>query len=156
MKYITLKIALILLLFSGCDRNVTETPVQIIISNNTGEKIEMKVYESVSQSLIKTISIESGNSVSKVFIEKESESPVGPKDFFEGDSLSIVFGDNQRILNYQCQYFTQSESCAVDGNILNLSDSKWQLENGGESFSRSYTFTTVDFENATPCEGDCE
>lgn len=158
MKNTSIFILLIFLsanLFYNCDRNVNETPVEIKINNETGKFMEIKVYESISQSLIKTIEIENNNVVSKVFLDKESEIPIGPKDFFEGDSISILFGNNEKILNYQCQYFIASESCTVEGNVLNFSDARWKLENNGDSFVRSFTFFPEDYENATACDGNC-
>jgi len=156
MKYLILGMLMIFFLFCGCDRNVNEIPVEIKISNETGKSLEIRVFESVSQAFVKKIEIADGKMVSRVFIEKESDSPIGPKDFFEGDSLSVVFGTNEKILTYQCQYFISSESCTIEGNILNISDLRWQLGNSGETVVRSYTFLTEDFENATPCDGNCE
>jgi hypothetical protein len=138
------------ILFYSCDRNVMEIPVEINISNETGKSMEIHVFESVSQNFVKKIEITNGNMVSRIFMEKESDSPIGPKDFFEGDSISIVFGTNEKILTSQCQYFIASESCAIEGNILNISDSRWQLENNGDTVIRSYTFMPEDFENAEP------
>lgn len=143
-------------LFVNCDLNVNETPVEIKVVNNTGKSMQLRVFESVSRLLIKEIDIAENSSVSEMFIQKENMGTIGPKDFFEGDSISIVFTEDQKFIGYHCRYNIESESCNIEGNILNNSDSRWEYERNNGSILRSYTLTQEDFNDANECNDNCD
>ena len=142
--------------FVNCDLNVAEIPVEIKVINNSGSSIKLKAFESVSRSLIKEIEIANNASVSKIFLQKEDMGTIGPKDFFEGDSISIVFTENQKFIGYHCRYNIESESCNIEGNILNNSDSRWEYERNNGSILRSYTLTQEDYNDANECNDNCD
>lgn len=150
MKFIILKMALLMFLFSGCDRNNEERTYRFVIENDSGYDIELEVYESESNDFIKNINIPNSNFVSKDFQSSDMGEVFGIQDFFEGDSVNIVYGNNLKIESYKCEFLeTENNGCSEEGNILNDGDSQWNREREGNLYKRTYTFRPESFENAT-------
>lgn len=142
--------------FVRCDRNVRMTNVEISIINNSGKPIHIFDYEPYATMPTTVFKISTGDTISKNLIQSEREATKGPHDFFSGDSLVIVFGNKEGLLTYKCPPSSSLEPCNKDGNILNLSDSRWVEEYSDGFIRRTYYFIPQDFEEAPLCEGNCD
>lgn len=157
MKYIAIKIVLIILLFSGCDRNNEERVYRFVIENESGVNIRLEIFESGSNRFVKNIDIPNSDFVMKDFQSSDMGKVYGIQDFFEGDSVNVIYGNNLSIESYRCEFLKpENNGCNKLGNIANDGDPKWKNQREGNLYKATYTFTEEDFENAIPCDGDCE
>lgn len=156
MRYIVLKIALIIFLFGGCDLNNEKRIYRLFIENESGVNIRLEVFNVVNNSFVKNIDIPNSDFVMKDFQSSDMGEVYGIQDFFEGDSVKVIFGNNLRIESYKCEFLKpENNGCNKSGNIANDGDPKWQRQQEENLFKATYTFTEEDFENASPCDGNC-
>lgn len=93
----------------------------------------------------------------KDFASTDMDNVYGIQDFFEGDSLDIIYGDSLRIKSFKCRFLaTENSGCPEKNNIINDGDEKWQYLREGNLYEQTYIFIKEDFENATPCNGNCD
>ena len=70
----------------------------------------------------------------------------GIQDFFEGDSVNVVYGNNLKIESYKCVFLeTESNGCSENGNIINDGDPQWDRDRVGNLYKRTYTFIPENF-----------
>ncbi|MBZ9632232.1 hypothetical protein LB465_15730 [Salegentibacter sp. LM13S] len=145
------------ILFNGCDRNNEERTYRFIINNESGFDIRLEIFESGTNNFVKEIIISDSDHTIKNFQSTDMGQVYGIQDFFEGDSVNIIYGNNQKIQSYKCEFLKpENNGCSETGNIANDGDTQWKRERQGQLYIRTYTFNPENFEEATPCDGDCE
>jgi len=154
--FILVSAAVLTILFNCCDRNPEERNVQIILQNDSGQPLKIFDINSISIETLNIFEIATGDEIVQRFVEIEGQTQKGPFDFFEGDSILVVFGNKERFLTYKCPRNSFVESCERNGNILNIADARWNLEIGNDEGSAYiYRFIPQDFEDAEPCNDNC-
>lgn len=157
MKYKVIKIVLIALLLNGCDRNNEEREYRFIIENQSGGDIRLEIFESGTNSFAKNIPIPNSDFIIKDFQSSDMGKTYGIQDFFQGDSVNIIYGNNLKLKSYKCEFLKpENNGCNEQGNIANDGDPKWKSQRDGYLYKATYLITTEDYENATPCDGDCD
>lgn len=138
------------MLFNGCDRNNQERIYRFTIENKSGTAVNIAVFESATDNLIRNISIANEGILSKDFLSSDMDGPPGVQRFFSGDSVTIIFKDSEKEIHYKCNKLVAFEEsgCNTPGNILNVGDPKWIREQIGKLYTRTYIFTKEDYENA--------
>jgi hypothetical protein len=117
-----------------------------IIENSTERKVKIKFYERQQlgdQILILTKEIEGpGILYDKVKVLEGVTDREGPRDIFGADSLAVIF-DNEKI---QPHY----EGLPFENSLVFFSD---YIQEGD---TKRYIITEENYQNAAPCDGDCE
>ena len=146
MKFRVLKLVILILLFYGCDRSNDERIYRFVIKNDSGYDINLEIFDSDSNDFIKIITIPNSNFVSKDFQSSDMGEVYGIQDFFEGDSVNVVYGNNLKIESYKCVFLeTESNGCSENGNIINDGDPQWDRDRVGNLYKRTYTFKPENF-----------
>ena len=146
MKFRVLKLVILILLFYGCDRSNDERIYRFVIKNDSGYDINLEIFDSDSNDFIKIITIPNSNFVSKDFQSSDMGEVYGIQDFFEGDSVNVVYGNNLKIESYKCVFLeTESNGCSENGNIINDGDPQWDRDRVGNLYKRTYTFIPENF-----------
>jgi len=146
MKFRVLKVVILIFLFYGCDRSNEERIYRFVIKNDSGYGINLEIFDSDSNDFIKIITIPNSNFVSKDFQSSDMGEVYGIQDFFEGDSVNVVYGNNLKIESYKCVFLeTESNGCSENGNIINDGDPQWDRDRVGNLYKRTYTFKPENF-----------
>jgi hypothetical protein len=125
------------------------------IENTTDYKIDIKVYnkfdKSFNESTSKTL-MTKGEKLD-VKIEQTSDFDINyeyyPFDAIGGDSLRLIFND-EKVLTILINAVDQSFSEPISRNILKHSNYQ---DIGNSKFL--FKLTEQDYQNAAPCNGDC-
>ncbi|SHF55742.1 hypothetical protein SAMN05444483_101583 [Salegentibacter echinorum] len=134
----------LLTLLNGCGTDQGEGKNYIFtLVNSSGYDIRIDSFFS-SEEDTEIIALRNGEEITKQF-----NSPAPPIQeyysyisFFQGDSIVINYGNEKQ------QIFVIETNCnGNERNPLNICIYDEQQE--------TFTFTEEDFENATPCDGDC-
>jgi len=127
----------------GTDQGEGETYIYTLI-NSSGHNIKIEAFNLTSREEVSKITyLENGEEITKKFTSpappmQEYYSYVG---FFEGDSIIITYDNEKR------KVFVL-ETCEGDSrNPINICLYSNLIE--------TFTFSEEDFENAAPCDGDC-
>ena len=146
MKFRVLKLVILILLFYGCDRSNDERIYRFVIKNDSGYDINLEIFDSDSNDFIKIITIPNSNFVSKDFQSSDMGEVYGIQDFFEGDSVNVVYGNNLKIESYKCVFLErESNGCSENGNIINDGDPQWDRDRMGNLYKRTYMFIPENF-----------
>lgn len=140
---------------SCSDRNDDVIEYGFEIINHSGVDIKIKSYNSAfPDNLVEEIKIQDGGLYRENFFSRNSGESYLFSDVFNGDSLTIIYED-RRINSFYCYNFfsNQQEGCDEDNNILAVVEDK---SSDDDIILRQYIFTQEDYENATPCDEDCE
>ncbi|TVZ25915.1 hypothetical protein JM83_0856 [Gillisia sp. Hel_I_86] len=147
---------LLLLLTVGCsDRSDKPVTYRFEIINESGGDIKIKSYNSAfAPILVKEIKIQDGGLYKENFLSRKSGRSYLFSDVFNADSLKIIYRD-RRIASFYCYniFSNQEEGCDEENNILAVVE---DYSSDEDVILRRYTFTTENYENAMPCDGDCE
>ncbi len=115
------------------------------LKNNSGINIEIVAFRQTNEfrEPITTI-LENGNEIVK---EYESDPPSTPNTysyvgFLQGDSIIVNYGNEKQ------QIFVQETCDGNERNPLNICIYSDQQE--------TFTFTEEDYQNASPCDGNCD
>ncbi|OEY71499.1 hypothetical protein APR40_05040 [Salegentibacter salarius] len=134
------------MLFYGCDRSNDERIYRFVIKNDSGYDINLEIFDSDSNDFIKIITIPNSNFVSKDFQSSDMGEVYGIQDFFEGDSVNVVYGNNLKIESYKCVFLeTESNGCSENGNIINDGDPQCDRDRVGNLYKTTYTFIPENF-----------
>jgi len=131
--------------------------------NRTSVSIKLNAYDRNSNIPIKTISVDSGEEYTEEHIEKDpSETYDSYRYFNHPQFLEVIYNNEKKeifinayYLNYTMISPLDTLSAYIDTN--RVSSIKNPLNTFFyDSFEVTFIFTEEDYENATPCEGDCE
>jgi hypothetical protein len=129
---------------------------RFVIENESGIDIKLEIFESGNNSLVKNILIPDSDFVVKDFQSSDMDKVYGIQDFFEGDSVNVIYGNAVKIESYRCEFLKpENNGCGKPGNIANDGNPRWKRERQGKFYKRIYTFMPKDYENETPCDGSC-
>ncbi|MBO2545701.1 hypothetical protein J0871_14860 [Salegentibacter sp. BDJ18] len=146
MKFKVLKIVILIFLFWGCNRNNEERIYRFVIENDSGYDINLEIFESDSNDFVKIFTIPNSDFVSKDFQSSDMGRVYGIQDFFEGDSVNVIYGNNLKIESYKCEFLeTENNGCSQDGNIINDGDPRCERDRVGDLYKRTYTFIPETF-----------
>lgn len=141
MRYFLNILISLLLLSCGTDQ-ITKT-YRLTVVNSSGANIVVRGYYSFNDSNTPPAItyFENGEEIIKTF---ETNSEVHTfADFFEGDSIVVIYN------NLRSQSYTVERNCQENlRNPLNNCIYK-ELE-------ETFNFMEEDYENAAPCEGNCD
>lgn len=138
-------------LLISCDRNVNETLVDFIITNESGVDIEVIALEPIGvggfdkEQKARFVIEDNSTYSEKVLINERFSMCHCFSEFFQTNRVSFVF-NGQRKITYICS--VNSGDCSDSRNILKFSS---DANNRAE-----YTFTISDFDSAEPCDGTCD
>jgi hypothetical protein len=144
MKNIILLLLTIIFLSCGTDQGEGKTYTYTVI-NKSGKTIEIRSYISYLPKVTPVITnIENGQEITKTFEDGLPPSGYSFKSFFgenpNKDSLVVVY-NNEKI-----NFF--GNDCSNIRNPLNNCFYRDEEE--------TFIFSQEDYQNATPCDGDCE
>lgn len=138
---------LTILCFLSCGTDQGETKTYIYtVKNESGVSIKLKGYKNNINTAPTIIQLENNQELTKTF--KDGLPPRGPygfSDFFQSDSLIVLFNNNKKIVYLW-------ESRCENGNDRNPLNSCFHSNNEVETF----IFSVEDYENAEDCIGNCE
>lgn len=150
-KSMGLSLIIFIFLIISCDKNQNIATFNFTIYNDTGVNIVLKPSSSKSEEII----INTGNfynqkiEVAERFNNSREFNNFKNSIFKTSERLVVVF-DGDRKLVFECQGFDDNGlGCNEPDNILTTIAPENSLE-------VTYTFTTDDFNNAIPCNGNCD
>lgn len=144
MKNIILLIITLITFSCGTDQGEGKTYVYTL-ENGSGRNIKIDAYKSSTTDMKpETLYLEEGKAITKTF-----QSPDPPLQeyydfiyFFQGDSIVVNYNNEKK------QIFVLETCEGSERNPLNICIYSDQEE--------TFTFTEEDYENAIPCDGDCD
>lgn len=146
------------LLLVCCDGKLDEKTYRFQIVNESEDEIEINIFNTKTQSKIKTLKIARNDIISQDFMANAGDATPRVVDLLEGDSVRIIFKNYGKLIIYQCNFLVglEDEDCGAQGNIVFGGDPKWLREQIDNLFLYTYTFTNDDFEKAASCDGNCD
>lgn len=150
-KILTMKSILLIvtfLIFLGCGTDQGSGKEYIYsLKNESGKSIVIKSYTTISRDANPSITtLEDGEEITKRFQDALPPSGYNFSDFFgedsQKDSIKVIYD------NAKSEIFIQIGCIGSSRNPLNFC-----VYNGTQEI---FIFTEEDYENATPCDGDCE
>jgi len=130
--------------------NESEFPTKYIIENTTERNIEIKFYDRSNEDSSGNSTLVDSRSISgKGIIYDESRTVQGPSDsdspleIFKADSLAIFF-DNEKVESHY-DGIPSGNSLTFIGDYIGIGNTTY-----------TYKITEKNYENAIPCDGDCE
>jgi hypothetical protein len=158
MKKIFL-IKFLAVLILGCsDRGDKPVEYRFEIINDSGVDLKILSYNPENPDIVrKSIEIEDNDVYLESFNSRYSEEAYFFSDVFNGDSIVINYGNEKQQFFYCLRDHDDGtdEGCNEPRNILAMFEDSDGNPNDGIILNR-YTFSSTDFENASPCEADCE
>ena len=148
MKHFYLIFSIITFVLCGCGTDQGESKTYVYtVENDSGHDLLITSYIDDDNSNGKVFSLLNGEATTKTYEDKQPPSYYFFTDFFgyenrRSESIKIVYGDNLKV-----QLFL-SGNCNQEKNPLNTC--KYSGTN------QVFTFTQQDYENAQPCDGNCD
>ncbi len=103
MKYSLSVILAIVFLLSVSNRNNEETIYRFVFENESGVNIRLAKFGSGSNSFVKNIDIPNSDFVIKDFQSSDMGEVYGIQNFFQGDSINVIYWNNLKINSYICE-----------------------------------------------------
>ncbi|QFG54489.1 hypothetical protein [Chryseobacterium sp.] len=147
MKNIILLLILTTILCSCPTEAGEDKTYKYTITNNTNVVVEIIPYQNPGNGLpelTKKISIQPGGKFEKTKIDVPIYTGFSFREaLYDGHltKIDIVFGNDRKIVYDHCN------TCVNPRNIFDLSYN--------DEFIETYTITPEDYQNATPCNGNC-
>ena len=147
----------VILLLASCDRNLTSIYWTLEIENLSGEEITILAYDDYEEVVRKETRIPNGESITGFNETTERDGSYTYGDLLGSRSkIKVIYSDKK----YEIYYGDDYQSIDENGQTRNLLiwsgyDDMYDMDERVDHIYLKYTFTEEDYQNAKPCEEEC-
>tara|TARA_B100001057_G_C22712743_1_gene896470 strand:- start:572 stop:1051 length:480 start_codon:yes stop_codon:yes gene_type:complete len=128
------------------------------IRNETGVRLKINPYDYENQIVQeKVIILNDKEEFTHKYISRDARVHFWPSDYFRSQYLEVIYNNEKKeIFPYSWHELEDSLRDALEVYIDTLRIYTYKDPLNYQDFDEPFIFTEEDYENATPCEGDCE